>query len=92
MGRSRMGANAFKKINMLSFYVYILKCSDGSYYIGHTENIEQRISEHKLGKYSGYTSSRLPVKVVFMQEFGTRYEALCAERKMKKWTRLKKES
>ena len=49
---------------MLLFYVYILKCDDNSYYIGHTDNIEKRISEHKFEKYSGYTSSRLPIKMV----------------------------
>jgi len=76
---------------MLPFYVYILKCSDDSYYIGHTDNIEKRISDHSLGKGCAYTSVRLPVQLVFMQEFCSRYEALCAERKMKKWTRIKKE-
>jgi predicted GIY-YIG superfamily endonuclease len=87
-----MGANATKKEpNMPSFYVYLLKCSDGSYYTGHTDNIEKRISDHMRGKCSGYTSSRLPVQVVFMQAFGSRYEALCAERKLKGWTREKKE-
>ena len=76
---------------MLAFYVYILKCSDNSYYIGQTDNLERRISEHKFGKYSGYTSSSLPIKVVFAQQFATRYDALSAERKLKKWTRVKKE-
>ena len=76
---------------MLRFYVYILKCSDNSYYIGHTENIDKRISEHNFKKYSSYTSTRLPVNLVFMQEFVSRYEALSAEKKMKKWTREKKE-
>ncbi|HBS48439.1 TPA: GIY-YIG nuclease family protein [Candidatus Dependentiae bacterium] len=75
----------------MSFYVYILKCDDNSYYIGHTDNLEKRISEHKFRKYSGYTSSRLPIQIVFTQAFATRYEALMAERQMKKWTRVKKE-
>ena len=76
---------------MLTFYVYILKCNDNSYYIGQTDNLEKRISEHKFGKYSGYTSLRLPIKVVFAQQFATRYDAISAERQMKKWTRVKKE-
>jgi len=54
---------------MLTFYVYILQCSDGSYYVGHTENIELRLSEHKNKKYSGYTSTRLPINLVFHQPF-----------------------
>ncbi len=77
---------------MAYFFVYMLKCSDNSYYLGHTDNLEKRISEHKSKVYSGYTSTRLPVKVVFMQTFTTRYEALVAERKIKGWTRKKKEA
>ena len=74
------------------FYVYILKCSDGSYYVGHTDNLEIRISEHNLKKYSGYTSSRLPVELMFHQEFYSRDEAFNAERKIKGWRRSKKEA
>jgi predicted GIY-YIG superfamily endonuclease len=77
---------------MNNFYVYILKCSDDSYYVGHTDNIEQRISEHSLNKYNCYTSKRLPIEVAFVQAFGTRDEAFNAERKIKKWTRIKKEA
>lgn len=77
---------------MQYFYVYILKCSDNSYYTGHTDNIEKRISEHKIGKISGYTSSRLPVEVVFVQKFASRYEALSAEHQIKRWSRNKKEA
>lgn len=74
------------------FFVYILKCKDNSYYIGHTDNIELRISQHKLGKMSGYTASRLPIECVFVQTFHSRAEALDAEFKIKKWTRVKKEA
>ena len=76
---------------MLSFYVYILKCCDGSYYTGHTDNIEKRMSEYQLGKIKCYTSNKLPVKLAFMEILASRYEALSAERKIKKWTRRKKE-
>jgi len=75
---------------MQYFYVYILECCDRSYYIGHTENIDKRMFEHKIGKYSGYTSSRRPVQLVFSQAFPSRIEALVAERKLKKWTHAKK--
>ena len=74
------------------FYIYILKCNDRSYYTGHTDNLENRISEHKTGKHSGYTSSRLPIEVVFVQHFTTRYEALKIEHRIKKWSRKKKEA
>lgn len=77
---------------MLYFYVYILKCSDQSYYVGHTDNIEKRLSEHCAGKCSGYTSTRLPIQLVFMQGCPSRYEALVAEHKIKKWSRKKKEA
>jgi len=71
----------------------MLLCSDGSYYVGHTDNIEKRISEHKQGTYRCcYTKSRLPVKTVFVQGFATRHEAFVAERQIKKWSRAKKEA
>ena len=75
-----------------NFIVYILKCNDGSYYVGHTENIEQRISGHKAKTYGGYTATRLPVEVVFVELFETRELAFEVERKIKKWTRKKKEA
>ena len=69
------------------FFVYILRCADGSYYTGHTDNMEKRLSEHKTGMYSGYTKTRLPVDVVFLQQFTSRDEAFASERKIKRWTR-----
>ena len=61
--------------------MYILLYSDKSYYIGHTDNIEKRVSEHKQRTYPCcYTKSRLPVRVVFIQRFTTRHEAFVAER------------
>jgi len=77
---------------MLNFYVYILKCSDGSYYTGHTDNLEKRISEHQAGSYEGYTASRLPVELIFVETCASRIEALEAERKIKTWNRKKKEA
>lgn len=77
---------------MLDFYVYILKCSDGTYYTGHTDDLEKRIAEHQSGSYAGYTSERLPIELVFVQTFASRSEALEAERKLKKWSREKKET
>jgi predicted GIY-YIG superfamily endonuclease len=78
---------------MIHFYVYILRCSDGSYYTGHTDNIEARISQHKQGLIKNcYTSTRLPVELVFHQDFGSRDEAFAAERKIKGWSRPKKEA
>ena len=74
---------------MNCFYVYILRCSDFSYYIGHTDDLEKRLAEHDTGQYGSYTAQRLPVELVFMQEFATRDEAFAIEHKIKKWTRMK---
>ena len=72
--------------------VYILKCSDGSYYTGHTDNLESRVASHKIRQYCGYTSKRLPVELVWAQNFPSRGEALEAERQIKGWSREKKEA
>ena len=77
---------------MKTSWFYILKCSDDSYYCGCTSNIENRINEHQQGKYKGYTSKRLPVELVFSQEFSDINDAINAERKIKKWSRKKKEA
>jgi len=76
----------------MSFWIYILRCADSSYYTGHTDNLEQRIGEHQNGLCDGYTASRLPVELVFSQECTTREEALTAERQIKGWSRKKKEA
>ena len=73
------------------FYVYILKCSDSTYYTGQTDNLEQRLSQHNNSTFDCYTSIRLPVKLVFQEVFTSRIEALEAERKIKTWGKRKKE-
>lgn len=75
---------------MKSSWFYILKCSDYSYYCGCTSNIENRVNEHKLGRFKGYTSARLPVELVYSQEFSDINDAINAERQIKKWGRKKK--
>lgn len=56
----------------MPFYVYILKCADGSYYTGHTEDLDVRIAAHHQGIIPGYTRKRRPVQFVFADEFPTR--------------------
>ncbi len=73
-------------------WVYILKCSDGSYYTGSAVDLEKRIAEHKAGTFDGYTSTRLPVELVFSYEMPTIFEAFLRERQIKGWTRRKKEA
>lgn len=77
---------------MQNSWFYILKCSDDSFYCGCTSNLENRINELKLGKFKGYTSARLPVKLVYSQEFSDINDAISAERQIKKWGRKKKEA
>ena len=76
----------------MAFYCYLLRCADGSYYCGHTDNLEFRIAQHKRGKGSDYTARRQPVEWVWSQEFPARHEALSAERQIKGWSRAKKEA
>ena len=76
----------------MPFWVYILKCNDGSYYTGHTDNLEYRIAMHQEGQLDGYTATRLPVVLVFSEQFGTRLEALEMEQRIKGWSRKKKEA
>lgn len=75
-----------------TYFIYILKCEDGSFYTGSTSDLSKRIHEHKSGKFAGYTSSRLPVNLVYSQEFCYANEAIEAERKIKGWSRIKKEA
>ncbi len=75
-----------------TYWVYIVKCSDGSFYTGSTSNIETRLSEHQNGAIKGYTSSRRPVKLVFSDFFDRAYDAISAERQIKGWSRAKKKA
>jgi len=77
----------------MAFHVYILKCADGSYYAGHSDNLEKRVAEHMAGAIpTCYTFKRRPVQLVFTQSFTTRDEALAAELQIKGWSRAKKEA
>lgn len=74
-------------------FVYILRCRDGSFYVGSArDTLERRVAEHNAGSYGGYTSSRRPVKLVYMQEFANITDAIAAERQLKGWRREKKEA
>ncbi len=68
----------------------MLHCADRSFYVGHTDDLDTRIGAHQSGLIPGYTSTRLPVALVWSDEFPTRYEALQAERQLKGWSRAKK--
>ncbi|VXC77034.1 TrmH family RNA methyltransferase [Sphingomonas sp. 8AM] len=76
----------------MSFYVYILRCADGSYYTGHTDDLERRVAQHQAGALPGYTHDRRPVELMWAQDFPTRIDALERERQVKDWSRAKKEA
>lgn len=73
------------------FHVYILKCSDGTYYTGHTDDLDRRIAEHQSGAIPGYTHDRRPVELMWSETFPTRTEALEREAQVKDWSKKKKE-
>jgi tRNA/rRNA methyltransferase len=76
----------------LDFYVYLLRCSDGHYYAGHTDDLDARIAQHQSGSIPGYTQTRLPVQLMWADRFPDRDSAFAAERQIKGWSRAKKEA
>jgi putative endonuclease len=79
----------------MALYVYILHCSDDSYYVGITDDPERRLGEHQDGKYpDAYTITRRPVRMVHCEFYpnGTHLQANAREKQLKKWTRAKKEA
>jgi tRNA/rRNA methyltransferase len=77
----------------MSFWTYILKCADDSYYTGHTDDIEQRFGQHQSGAFSGcHTFGKRPVELVWAETFTTREDSFAAERQIKGWSRRKKEA
>ena len=70
----------------------MLKCADGKYYTGHTDDLDARVAQHQSGGFCDFTSRRRPVKLMWAEEFGTRAEALEAELRVKNWSRAKKEA
>ncbi|MBE8727837.1 GIY-YIG nuclease family protein [Flavobacterium hungaricum] len=78
---------------MKLYYVYILKCSDGSYYTGVTNNINRRLNEHTYGtNQESYTYNKRPVELVFCTEFNDINHAILFEKQVKGWSRKKKEA
>ncbi|HET7842629.1 MAG TPA: GIY-YIG nuclease family protein [Xanthomonadales bacterium] len=76
----------------MTFWAYMLRCRDGSFYVGHTDGIERRLQEHDDGCVDSYTRERRPVSLAWSQEFATREEAKIAEAQLKGWSRAKKQA
>jgi putative endonuclease len=74
------------------WWVYILKCCDGSFYVGSTTDLAVRVSVHQSGKGPTHTAARLPVSLVFSEPHDTLESAVQRERQIKRWTRAKKEA
>ncbi len=75
------------------YYVYILQCSDSSYYVGVTNNLKRRFHEHQSGlNKKAYTFSRRPLQLKFKQEFKYINDAISFEKQIKRWSRAKKEA
>lgn len=73
-------------------FVYILRCADGSFYVGETHDVAQRVAEHNKGCASAHTAIRRPVQLVYVEQHVNRAAALTRERQLKRWSRAKKEA
>ncbi len=74
----------------MPYYVYVLQCTDGSFYTGYTKNIDQRVKEHSCGKGARYTRMHKPQKVVYVELLETRSLAMRRERVIKRLSREQK--
>jgi predicted GIY-YIG superfamily endonuclease len=78
---------------LVGAWLYILRCADGSYYVGTTRtDLEVRLAQHQSGHFGGYTSTRRPVVLVYSDCFDRIVDAIAAERQIKGWSRAKKEA
>jgi predicted GIY-YIG superfamily endonuclease len=74
------------------WFVYIVRCSDNSLYIGETEDVAARVLRHNEGRGSSFIAARRPVDLLFAEAHETRDAALVREKQLKRWTRAKKEA
>ena len=77
---------------MKTGYVYILECSDGSYYTGSTTDLERRLQQHEAGEGAKYTKQRLPIKLIYSEEFDRIDFAFYREKQIQSWSRKKKQA
>ncbi|MCW3993847.1 MAG: GIY-YIG nuclease family protein [Candidatus Bathyarchaeota archaeon] len=75
----------------MPYYVYILLCKDGSYYTGHAKNVKHRVEQHKKGQGARYTRMHKPAKIVYVEEFNSRSDAMKREREIKSFSHSKKQ-
>ena len=77
---------------MSTGFVYILECSDGTYYTGSTRDLERRIQQHQAGEGAKYTKKRLPVKLIYSEEFDRIDAAFYREKQIQSWSRKRKQA
>ena len=77
---------------MARAFTYILLCNDGTYYTGSTKTLDLRIIQHQAGEGSNYTKKRLPVELVYFEEYDRIDIAFYREKQLQKWSRKKKEA
>ena len=76
----------------MKYFVYLARCADSSLYVGSCNDIKSREVRHNKGEGAQYTKKRLPVKIIYFEEFDTVVEARRRESQIKSWTRIKKEN
>lgn len=74
----------------MSWFTYILTCSDGSFYVGHTSDLEERVKTHNLGRGARFTALRKPVTLSYSETHESQEDAIEREKQIKKWSRAKK--
>lgn len=73
-------------------YMYMLRCSDDSYYVGSTWDVERRLAQHNNGEGAAYTRRRRPVVLVYVEEYGRIEDAFAREKQVQNWSRAKREA
>jgi len=73
-------------------HVYVLECSDGTYYTGYTTDVQRRVAEHDAGDGAKYTRGRTPVELVYTESFETQSAAMSREYEVKQLSRTEKEA
>ncbi len=89
---SRCPGKEENDVSMNIGFLYILKCNDGSFYTGSTNNLERRLEEHQQGIGANYTSKRLPLELVYYEIYDKVEHAFYREKQIQRWTHKKKEA
>jgi len=76
----------------MQFFIYIFRCSDNSYYVGHTDDLGARLTQHAAGRGATWTAARLPVTLIYSEPAVDREQAIAREKQIKNWSRAKKDA